>query len=441
MLILVAVTITVALNSGLFGTARKAAYQTEIAEIQEQLEIAKAVKVAENGGEEPSDYGISVNDLSISDELKSKYGSKLVVSKNGTLYYDPEVVTDEEEQAWLEEIGIKAYAGEEEELTLLERYFLGEDGLEGQEKNLMDLCNIEDGTFKDDPNDATTNGVAEMIQLAYDKTITSDIIVEEDNICQVVDCYIKYPKTEERAPEYRVRTHISLENDTEMIIQSIDEVYTPESELEGEDLGKLKEGYDGWIILYDNGDGTVEAVSPTAMGDLSLGYSEGTTDETKQLEEAIVSYNNAIDTINNYCKEQITDDLATDENVRSVGAKTDPIPNVVDNPYNGIPAGWPNNVASYNGIGKNEDTTYEDDLARMIYYDKEFNILNVGKSYWFASRFVAEHLEGVSFAVRNVDLYDDLFFYGGLLWYVNSEGNADADSPVCAVRPIITVSL
>ena len=114
MLILVGVTINVALNGGLFTSARKGTYQTQASIIKEQLEVEKATMVANNNGDEPSDYGIgTIENLDISQDLKDKFGSKLTISAKGTLYYT-DVVTDNQEQSWLEEIGIE---GEPTQLT------------------------------------------------------------------------------------------------------------------------------------------------------------------------------------------------------------------------------------------------------------------------------------------------------------------------------------
>ena len=108
MLILVGVTVNVALNGGLFEKAKKATYQTEVSEIQEQLEVKKAMKIAENDGKIPSDYGFTINDLDIASKLKDKYNNKLKIS-DGILYYDGEVVTSETERNWLEEMGITEF--------------------------------------------------------------------------------------------------------------------------------------------------------------------------------------------------------------------------------------------------------------------------------------------------------------------------------------------
>ena len=309
MLILVAVTINVALDTGLFGTAKKSAYQTEVSTIKEQLEIAKATKVAENGGEEPSDYGLTLNDLNISDELKNKYGSKLIVSEDGTLYYDSRVVTDEEERIWLEEIGINEYTGEEDsDLTKLKKYFLGENLTGRNMYELMNYTETGEIIFKD-----------ESETIANASTTLSFLISEENEDETKSYLYTKYKD---------VAYKIVCNYDTK-ITESIEEIYIPQGN-EGEDLGELTgiSEYNGWKILYDYGNGTVEAVAPKVMGDLTLGYKDetaqtpGDIDEdgtsNSSIDKAIYSYNNAITRINEYCKN--LEDLPTNEGVRSVGA-------------------------------------------------------------------------------------------------------------------------
>lgn len=111
MLLLVGVTVTVAINGGLFTTAKKSSYQTEVRIIQEQLETVKAKIVAENKGMVPSDFEITMSNLGLSSKLEEKYENKLIISNAGVLYYNPETVENAEERAWLEEIGIYAYKG------------------------------------------------------------------------------------------------------------------------------------------------------------------------------------------------------------------------------------------------------------------------------------------------------------------------------------------
>ncbi len=415
MLILVGVTITVALNSGLFGTARKAAYQTEIAEIQEQLEIAKAVKVAENGGEEPSDYGITINDLPISDELKTKYGSKLVISKDGTLYYDPAIVTDEEERGWLEEIGISAYTGEEEDttLSLLEKYFLGVDGAG---RNFMgDIMDTSNMTFKtyDQIEEHPEEGL-EFLNMG-----AVDAIKEGDKDYAIYDFYVKYGNA-----GYSVRSYADISmSEPIFITKSVTKTYEEKEESrEGDKInidingdGEYSENETGWTIIYDYGNGTVEAVAPTVVGaDLELGYGDTTInwedeaviaaadrdgDSTlSNLEKSIYSYNNAVKTINDYTKEQVTNSNIPKENIRSVGSNP-------DNPYSENTTPYTStNLASwaygkYNEVGYSPDGNYEQDLIRMSYH----GVAGADNSYWLASRFVIAGPGRVDFDVRSVD--------------------------------------
>ncbi len=117
MIILVGVTVTVAINGNLFRTAQKAAYQTEVSTIKEAV-LEKVAEITAQGG----DIGdiSSLEDLELSDELQDKYEDKFVII-DGTLYYDPEVVTDEEEREWLEEIDVYPYDESEEYKSLLAR--------------------------------------------------------------------------------------------------------------------------------------------------------------------------------------------------------------------------------------------------------------------------------------------------------------------------------
>ena len=107
MLILVGVTINVALNGGLFDKAKNVAIQTELEQIKEQLVLKKAEIIADNNGNIPSDYGISLSDLELPESIKTKYAEKLIISPDGTLYYtDNATATD---IVYFENAGITAY--------------------------------------------------------------------------------------------------------------------------------------------------------------------------------------------------------------------------------------------------------------------------------------------------------------------------------------------
>ncbi len=117
MLVLVGVTINVALTGGLFEKGEKAAYQTNVSTIKEQLSLKIAEELAENGGKAPEvGYTIAIGDLPLSSSITTEFGNKLTISKDGTLYYIEEKV-NEKEKAWLEEIGITASSGQRTTLT------------------------------------------------------------------------------------------------------------------------------------------------------------------------------------------------------------------------------------------------------------------------------------------------------------------------------------
>lgn len=205
-------------------------------------------------------------------------------------------------------------------------------------------------------------------------------------------------------------------------------VYEPKGN-EVKDLGEVTGNteYNGWTVLYDDGE-TMEAVSPTAMGELRLGYTEGTTDSEVQLAEAIESYNNAIDTINTYC--QSLEGLPTNIGVRSVGASTDTTTEM----YNGIPADWTTSI--YNGVGKVGDTEYEQDLVRMAYH----GVAGTGTEYWMTSRVVSLDYQDVSVMYFEVcSVYVDGFLNYINMWRVLEDGSAFGYDHSCSVRPIITI--
>lgn len=160
------------------------------------------------------------------------------------------------------------------------------------------------------------------------------------------------------------------------------------------------------------------------MGELRLGYSATATDEATKLTEAIHSYNNAITTINNYCKNELTG-LPTNINVRSVGASSE-----ISEYYSDIPESW---NSEYNGVGKKGDILYEQDLVRIAYHE----VLNTGRTYWIASRFVVATSASVDFYVCHV--YNDGGFGGNYLWNAYPSGSADGDYNSYGVRPIITI--
>ncbi len=417
MLILVGVTINVAIQGGLFTSARKGAYQTQASIIKEQLEVEKATIVANNNGNIPNDFGIgTIDNLDISQDLKDEFGSKLTISTDGTLYYT-DVVTDKQEQSWLEEIGILPY-GDPPEDDLFRKYILGQDETGRPILEILDLAGFKDDELTEDVDETQTLGVEILTTFVGEEGAKFVYYVKYDNKAYKIICDSIFGNTE-----------------------SLELKYTPK-ELEGANLGEISgdNKYNDWTILYNNGN-TLEAVGPISDEKLVLGYEDTTVnwentdviaeadiDGNKTLEDiekAIYSYNHAIDTINNFCKEQVDDNLLADDNVRSVGAKTD----ITEEKYIGKLSG-----SIYKGKVKIGDTNFEDDLIRMAYH----GVLDVKKYYWIASRYILEDSNSVSFNIYEVSEYGNFVLSGGLL-KINSSDNPTVQSLIGAVRPIITV--
>jgi len=150
-----------------------------------------------------------------------------------------------------------------------------------------------------------------------------------------------------------------------------------------------------WIILTDR-NGLVEIVSAQPMGSLKLGAEDTTVKVTTDLDgngivnnidKCIASYNNAITTINNYCKSLVT---ATDnEGVRSVGGTNNDYTAYHSTNYDTWGSKITVDVAA-------PDEYYKTDYEKM----EELGIAICNKDYWIASRGVEEGASYESFYVR-----------------------------------------
>ena len=282
-----------------------------------------------------------------------------------------------------------------------EKYIMGQDKKGRELIGTNGIMDDSDYTFLDDPlttdTDETQTLHVEFLVEGYNKNMTK------------LFYYVKY---DDKA--YKIITNYETYKS-----EKLELIYEP----------KGKEGQktaDGWTILYDNG-ATAEAVSPTAMGNLRLGYSEGTTESETQLTEAIDSYNNAITIINNYCK--TLDGLPTNSGIRSVGAKSE----TTTTKYSSTNLlNW---NSKYNEVGLNGDTNYEQDLVRMAYW----KVHNVQEPYWIASRSIFEDPDSIFFTVYGmynngtVNIDDEL-------WNISGDGTAAGKSLSWRVRPIITIN-
>ena len=188
-----------------------------------------------------------------------------------------------------------------------------------------------------------------------------------------------------------------------------------------------------WIVLTAT-EGLVEIVSADARGSLTLGSEDTSVKVTTDLDGdetegndrdiAIASYNNAITTINNYCKSLVKEELKS--KVRSVGSSTDTSGEYSSTDFNK----WFKNSSKVKV--KAGDELYKTDLEKM----QKLGIASTSEEeYWLASRAVDVGSDYVSFQMRVV-------YEGELdiqyLWEVYSDSDGSDSSISLGVRLVIT---
>jgi len=185
-----------------------------------------------------------------------------------------------------------------------------------------------------------------------------------------------------------------------------------------------------WIILTDR-DGKVEIVSAQPMGSLELAQSVTATkdldgdNDVDGADTAILSYNNAITTINNYCKSLVK---ATDnEGVRSIGGTDNTIIPYTSQNYDE----WGSKIKVDVASG---DMQYHLDLRKLSYLGIEIT----SEPYWIASRDVSfdnacifsVRLGGSNLGSNSYRVIFGVNYLGEVLWWSD-------DRTTYAVRPVI----
>ena len=387
LLILAGITInSVVSEGGIFSTAKRAQEIQNEAALREKVQIVLADAQLQN----------LINKGTLKESLEETNEIEVVVENgDGTITIvidETEVTIDEETLEIIETGGSSETIAEYKELK---KYVLGasETG-----RNLEEIMDWDDMSFIDDNETTDVNEVdtlgAQFLNMGYNSDLSKMNL---------------YVKSNEKA--YRITL------DVEYNTEKLDLIYIPKGN-EGETTAE------GWTILYDNGE-TVEAVSPTAMGELRLGYSETATTNETQLSEAIESYNTAIKTINDYCK--TLENLPENSGVRSVGAGEEKTKKKYSSPNL---KSWD---SKYDNVGLTGDTYYEQDLVRMSYW----GVAATGSEYWMASRYVEENSDNVYFRVYAADAGG--MYSASRLWRVHSSGDSYGFYYAYPVRPIITV--
>ena len=223
------------------------------------------------------------------------------------------------------------------------------------------------------------------------------------------------------------------------------------------DVSKLEEGdtvqwdsnkdrtTETWIV-FNKKEKYAEIISASVMGSLTLGSGDSLSqvsvpdvDEDGDVDDgdrAVASYNNAIDTINNYCKELIT--AIESDKVRSVGASTE-----CTSEYYTISVmdSWKNGI--FNGKALDSDWAYGSDYSQI----SKLNIFDtVGENnYWIASR---DNVTNSSNSVGGILTYDFKIRYFNnkksiqnsiKLFSFSKDGTIIPDSQSLPVRPVVRI--
>lgn len=284
----------------------------------------------------------------------------------------------------------------------MEKYVLGEE-LKGQD--LSNICNwIGDNADWSFPNQLNGESVEFLNWAPYCYTENNE------EVCDYA-IYIKY-----KNKAYRILgkfEYIEGENGSDgtrkITTKGVNMVYEPKGD-EGNTVEYSIDGTEAnkkqWTILYDDGT-NYEIISPDSLGNLTLGYNDTETTGNNDFEKSVNSYNNAIERINKYAS-----DLVTNPNklrVRSVGSNPkDPNSRNTDkytsekienwNCHHSINTGTQIPV-TINGVGERSDQNFEQDFVRMNFWP---GVAGTGEEYWLASRFVLSDSIYLQFFVNEV---------------------------------------
>lgn len=416
MLILVGVTVNVALNGGLFETAKDAANRTQIEADREVLQAAIVGALDENL--------VIPNADSLKNNLPERWE---VTGSDGGPYT---ATSPNKNEFVVDENGKIIPNSGEETLELFEKYILG---TEKTGRPLTDIFDLDEFIFIDDPETSEvdeTRTLGVKVLLARDDNEKAFIYVEYDN------------------KAYKI-----IVDGPTLDTEKIELIYEKQGR-EGEKIS-YDSNLDGtpeeWMILYQNGN-NIEIVSLSGMGELTLGYSDETAKDLKEdidgngsidnKDKAIYSYNNAITRINSFC-----DSLVKNQNklsVRSFGS--DPSnPNKLNDPNDEssgsmIPFYESTNIVNiagekYNGIGKSGNEIYIEDLVRFIMLSDELP----GGEYWIPCRYVYDSPlpSGCLFSVGLLKFFDPGYRYREMLILIYSNSLDGYDSGPHPVLPVV----
>lgn len=419
MLILVGVTVTTAINGGLFESARRAAKETSFEKDKEQLTAAIATA-----------YDVTTGIIK-KDKLEEALGTDWTITGN-----DGGPYTVESPDGNLFKVKTDGTITEKKELTNIERYFLGENG-EGIDINeLIKIIGEED-------NQRSVFIANESCGIAEDQIeiiawMGENFILLKDKINNKT-YKIRYNQVEEKMisdPEYGV-----------VLLNNWDE---------NSRVGKfVKYSNINYMIIYDDDEHGLQMISVEDQkynnAELYLGFKDNYikdwskakdlngNGQISEFEKAVYSYNQAIDTLNSACAEIVPVKEGIIENVRSVGSNPAKGKSNEENAtlyaeekfITALKKSVYYGIGMENGISKSPDNHYMEDLNRMI----ALNIINQENWLWLASRI--DYDEGVNAIIalwcgdHISDTYKDIGLFSAEHSYYYD--------PSAYIRPVVTL--
>ena len=421
MLILVAVTISVALNGGLFEKARNAAEQTQLEANKESLQHAIISAMGIDGVINFTELNNEAENLGFTVKASRVYG------KDGYIYKVNKTT------------GIITVEKAIEVPADLETYLLGND-LQG-----LPTINLLNQSYQPTNSDVTfVNG-----------TYNDSTIIDGNNVAHM---YLNY-KNDGRI--YVVKLTYT-EQDNPLTYSTVPEE-GPNKIKVLENVGKTATiNGEKYIVLYDAGEKgeNVQLVSANTyeVDNVYLGYNDNWIDWTDSaviaaanifedtqsgqsvltdLEKTIYSYNNAITTLNAKCRSVVGNTNSDILDVRCIGSNPTNKNSENTTLYTSTflqnnPTSGTYSAGAFNGVGKGDDSNNGEDYIRLLLIGA--NESQNSQSYWLASRRV----------------YEDSSFVNFYVWLVRSNGyrisfnicyvdrsNAGSWSNNYGVRPVV----
>ena len=194
-----------------------------------------------------------------------------------------------------------------------------------------------------------------------------------------------------------------------------------------------------WQVLYNDAEHGLQIISADTVGKLTLGHEDSDGDETirtaEDEEKVIRAYNNSINTLNSFSRNYVDTRYAISG--RSVGS--DPV-----NPDDTVteletieftPNGYTDgNVGAY---VSNEKYELDNNAMKAATSQNTDGILEIGKGYWLASRFIFSNSFYGGLLVRHCYSVGDSI--NSPMWYVDASGVSNPYTASFGVRPVITL--